>query len=54
MKPYLKDIINNIKRPDTWKIQLRIAITFISSKNTDQECGMNSSSDNIVINNEAK
>ena len=27
-KPYLKDI-NNLKKPDTWKIQLMIAITLV-------------------------
>ena len=28
--PYLKDIINNLKKSDTWKIQLTIASNFIS------------------------
>ena len=28
---YLKDIINNLKKSDTWKIQLKIANNFISS-----------------------
>ena len=32
IRPYLKDIINNLKISDTWKIQLTIAINFISSK----------------------
>ena len=27
----LKDIINNLKKPDTWKIQLTIANNVISS-----------------------
>ena len=53
---YLKDIIDNIKQSDTWKIQLTIAINFISSKNdTDEEQVMHSKSDNIeiMINDEA-
>ena len=29
--PYLKDITNNLKKSDTWKIQLAIANNFISS-----------------------
>ena len=31
IRPYLKDIINNLKKSDTWKIQLTIANNFISS-----------------------
>ena len=27
IRPYLKDIINNLKKSDTWKIQLTIEIT---------------------------
>ena len=29
IRPYLKDTINNLKKPDTWKIQLTIANSFI-------------------------
>ena len=36
-KPYLKDIINDLKKSDTWKMQLNIAINFIFFKNNDQE-----------------
>ena len=38
IKPHLKDIINNIKKSDTWKIQLTIANNFISSIDNDEEC----------------
>ena len=31
IRPYLKDIINNLKKSDTWKAQLTTAINFISS-----------------------
>ena len=31
IRPYLKDIINNLKKSDTWKIQLTIANNFMSS-----------------------
>ena len=29
IRPYFKDILNNLKKSDTWKIQLTIAINFI-------------------------
>ena len=38
IRPYLKDIINNLKKSDTWKIQLTIANNFISSIDNDEEC----------------
>ena len=34
---YLKDITNNLKKFDTWKIQLTIANNFISSIHNDEE-----------------
>ena len=37
-----------LKKYDTWKIQLTIAINFMSSKDNDEEC-VNHSSDNIEI-----
>ena len=37
IRPYLEDIINDLKKPDTWKIQLTIANIFISSKDSDEE-----------------
>ena len=49
MKPYLKDIINNLKKFDVQKIQLTITINFIFSKGTDEECIMHLESDNIEI-----
>ena len=36
-RPYLKDIINNLKTSDTWKIKLTIAINFVSSICNDEE-----------------
>ena len=52
----MKDIINNLKKSDTWKIQLAITIIFISSKgDNDEELVMHSKGDNIevMINDEA-
>ena len=49
IRPYLKDIINNLKKSDKRKIQLTIAINFISSRNNDEERVMDSKSGNIEI-----
>ena len=38
IRPYLKDIRNDFKKPDTWRIQLTTAINFSSSKDNDKEC----------------
>ena len=37
----------NLQSSDTWKIQLTVAINFISSKDTEEEHVMQSSSGNI-------
>ena len=37
IKQYLKDIINDLKNFDSWKIQLTRAIICISSKDADEE-----------------
>ena len=37
MKPYLKDIITDLQKSDTWKVQLTTPINFISSKDTNEE-----------------
>ena len=53
--PYLKDIINNLKKYHMWKIQLTIAINFISSKDSYKERERHSERDNagIIINDKA-
>ena len=48
-KPYLKDIVNNLKKSDTCKIQLTIATNFMSSKDTDEKRLMHLKSGNIEI-----
>ena len=52
---YLKDIINNLKKSDTWKIQLTIGNKFISSLDNDEERVIHSKSENteVMINDEA-
>ena len=47
IKPYLRDIITNLQKSDTWKIQLTIAIDFTSSKDVDEELLMQPKRDNI-------
>ena len=37
IKLYLRDIINDLKKSDTWKIQWPITISFISSKDDQNE-----------------
>ena len=50
IKPYLKDIINNLKKSYTWKIRLTITINFTSSKDDNNEGPeMHSKSGNIEI-----
>ena len=49
LRPYLKDIINNLKKSETWKIQLSIANNFISSIDDGKEHVMHSKSDNMEI-----
>ena len=49
IRPHLKDIINNLKKSETSKIQLRIANHFISSIDSDEEHVMHSKSDKIEI-----
>ena len=45
---FLKEIINNLKKSYTWKIQLTTAITFISAKDNDEVHIMHLKSDSIV------
>ena len=47
IKPYLRDIIINLQKSHTWKIQLSIAINFISSKDVNEARVLHSMSDNI-------
>ena len=49
IRPYLKDITDNLKKSDTWKIQLTIAINLISPKDNDKEHVMHSKSNNVEI-----
>ena len=49
VKPYLKDIITDLQKSGTWKIQLTIASNFNSYKDTDEEQVMYSESDNIEV-----
>ena len=57
IRPYLKDIINNLNNSCTWKIQVTITINCISSKDNhdDEEHVMHSKHDNkeIMINEKA-
>ena len=47
MKPYLKDTMIDLQNSDTWKIHLKIATNFLSSKDVEEQCVMHSKCDNI-------
>ena len=44
---YLRKVIINLQSYDIWKIQLTIAINFISSKDSEKERVIHLNSDNI-------
>ena len=44
---FLNYIINDLQKSDLWKIQLTIAINFVSSKENGEDLVMHSKSDNI-------
>ena len=44
-KPYWRDIISNLQKSGTCRVQLTIAINSISPKNVDKELAMDSNSD---------
>ena len=46
LKPYLRNILINLQHSDARKIQLTIAINFISSKDVEEERTMHSNSEN--------
>ena len=49
IRQYLSDIENNHKTQNEWKIQLSLAINFVSSKDVKETCIMYTNSDNIDI-----
>ena len=46
---YVKDILNNLQKSDTWKIELTVAINFVSSKDDYEKRVMQSTSNNIEV-----
>ena len=47
IESYLRNIIFTLQNSDAWKIQLAIAVSLISSKDSEKEDGIHSSSDNM-------
>ena len=47
IKPYLNDLISDLKKSNRWKIQLTIAINLTSCKDTDEEHVLHSKKYNI-------
>ena len=54
IKPYLKNITNDLKESGTWKIHLTITINFISSKDDNDEMHSESDSIEMMMNDEAE
>ena len=46
---FLQNIMIDLQKLDTWKIQLTMIINFISSKDTDEDCLMRSKVDDIEV-----
>ena len=46
-RPYLSNMINDLKTKGEWKLQLSKAVSFMSFKNTNEICAMHTKSDNI-------
>ena len=42
IKPYLRDIIIDLQESARWKKQLTVALNFISSRDTEEQCVMHS------------
>ena len=49
IRPYLSDMINDHKTGREWKIQLKMSINFISSKDSDETGNLQTKSNNIEI-----
>ena len=49
IRPYLSKMINDHNTQGKWKTQLKIAINFFSSKNSNEICTIHLKSNNIEI-----
>ena len=49
IKPYLKDLIDDHKAKDEWKIQLSMRMIFVSFTDANETGEMHTKSDNITI-----
>ena len=49
IEPYLNDLIHNHKTQGEWKIQLTMAVNFISSKDSNETRTMHKNGDDIEI-----
>ena len=49
IRPYLSDMMNNHKCEGEWKIQLSMAINFMSSKDSEETLTMHTKSHNVEI-----
>ena len=49
IRPYIKDVVIDPEKSDKWKMQLKIALNFMPSKDNDKQSVMDSRSDGIEI-----
>ena len=49
IKAHLRNIIINFQNSDSWKIQLPVAINFLSSKDVEEERVMHSANDYMKV-----
>ena len=49
IRPYLSDMINGLKTQGEWKIELPMAINFMSFKDSNETCTMHTKSNHIEI-----
>ena len=49
IRPYLRDMINDHKAQGEWKMQLKVLINFISSKDSNETRNMHTKNNNIEI-----
>ena len=49
IKSYLKEIRFYLQKSDPWKVQLKVVINFISSKDANEKLTMHSKSDDVEV-----
>ena len=48
-RPYLRDMIDDLKKPGEWKMHLTMKPNFMSSADSNEICTMYSKSDSSIV-----